>query len=65
MVEISEEDLVCLIQQAKSGDTDSFDQLIEYFRPILCRVVAQQALGFLTPGADASDVVQETLIATY
>jgi len=51
-----------LFNAARAGDEIAFGELLNYYRGLLCHVVAQNLSGQLLPKAGASEIVQETYL---
>jgi RNA polymerase sigma-70 factor (ECF subfamily) len=54
-----------LLQRARAGDQQAFEELFARFRPLLQRFVARRLDARLRRRLDASDIVQETQLEAY
>ena len=54
-----------LLQQARAGDTQALNRLLDIYRNYLSLLARMDALGQLRGRMDPSDLVQETLLRAY
>jgi RNA polymerase sigma-70 factor (ECF subfamily) len=54
-----------LLQQARMGDAQSLNRLLDVYRNYLCLLARMQTTGQLRGRIDSSDLVQETLLRAY